>query len=137
MKCQHCLIHEATFHYRSNINGQIAEQHLCADCAGHTEGGLFAHTLANPMEALLGGGLFDVQSFFAPAHRGLGPAPQRISTGNPTPQEENIPPEADDALKQRRALNALRQEMQTAIEAERFERAAEIRDELYRLEQGM
>lgn len=45
-----------------------------------------------------------------------------------------VPFEADDTLKQRRELNALRQEMQTAIDTENFERAAELRDEIYRRE---
>jgi len=47
-----------------------------------------------------------------------------------------IPTEADATLKQRRALNALRQEMQAAVEGEDFERAAELRDEIDRLEQS-
>lgn len=32
MKCDKCN-NEATFHYQSNINGEISEYHLCADCA--------------------------------------------------------------------------------------------------------
>jgi len=119
------------------INGRLSERHLCADCAQHVEGSLFAHTLTSPMEALLGAGLFDVQSFFAPARRGLETTSQHAPVERPVPQENRIPVEADDALKQRRTYNALRQNMQTAIEAEQFERAAEIRDELHRLEQDM
>jgi len=130
MKCEHCLIHEATFHYRSNINGQIAEQHLCTHCAQAIEGGLFAHAPVAPMDALFGGGLF-------------GLTPQR--TGRPVcvPYKSappvgdaalGVPLIADDSLKRRRALNALRQEMQTAIEREHFERAAELRDEIHRME---
>ena len=28
MKCQHCGKNEATFYYKSNINGAVTEQHL-------------------------------------------------------------------------------------------------------------
>ncbi|MCL2563426.1 MAG: UvrB/UvrC motif-containing protein [Oscillospiraceae bacterium] len=133
MTCQYCLAKEATIHYRSNINGQISEQHLCAACAQDIEGGLFAHALAGPMEMLLGGG------FFAPS-RGAGrplcdPCNTPPLVGDTCPSVPAF--EADDTLKQRRTINALRQEMQTAIEAEQFERAAEIRDEIHRLESEM
>ena len=33
MKCEHCGKNEVTFVYRSNINGQVEEKHLCSDCA--------------------------------------------------------------------------------------------------------
>ena len=33
MKCEHCGKNEATFYYKSNINGVVKEVHLCADCA--------------------------------------------------------------------------------------------------------
>ena len=52
----------------------------------------------------------------------------------PTPERVRVPLEADDTLKQRRELNVLRQQMQAAIEAEEFERAAELRDEIDRKE---
>jgi len=48
----------------------------------------------------------------------------------PASERVRIPAEADDTFKQRRLHNALRQELQTAIEQENFERAAEIRDEM-------
>ncbi|MCL2569547.1 MAG: UvrB/UvrC motif-containing protein [Oscillospiraceae bacterium] len=140
MKCQHCLTREANFHYRSNINGEIAEHHLCAGCA-QSVNGLFAGVTANPMRAmeemvqksLLGPSFFGGRSFFAPIHRD----PERLSQGaemcHREPKTERIPEAADETLQQRRMLNALRQEMQTAVEQENFERAAEIRDEINRL----
>jgi Uncharacterized protein with conserved CXXC pairs len=33
MKCEHCGKNEATFYYKSNINGNVTEHHLCSDCA--------------------------------------------------------------------------------------------------------
>ena len=34
MKCEHCGNEEVSFHYTSNINGNITEKHLCSQCAG-------------------------------------------------------------------------------------------------------
>jgi len=150
MKCQHCLVQEANFHYKNNINGTLSEGHLCADCAQETEGNLFAGALLGPMEmlgglfggsalgrSLLGGGLFDVHSPFAPPRQGLLAPVSRIPVEPGAAEGAVVPQEAEEALKQRRALNCLRQEMQTAIELEQFERAAELRDEIARLENGM
>jgi len=99
------------------------------------EGGLFAHTPTGPMEALFGGGLFGAQPFFAPVRPRSERSPSHIPAQNPGPQKDGVPPEAADALKQRRARNALRQELQRAVETENFERAAELRDEIHRMEQ--
>ena len=33
MMCQNCGKNEAVFHYKSNINGEVTEQHLCSECA--------------------------------------------------------------------------------------------------------
>jgi len=52
------------------------------------------------------------------------------------PERARVPLEADGRLKQRREINVLRQRMQAAVEAEDFARAAELRDEIYKLEQG-
>ena len=33
MKCENCGKNEVTFVYQSNVNGQVEEKHLCAQCA--------------------------------------------------------------------------------------------------------
>ena len=33
MKCQNCGRNEATYYYKSSINGRVTETRLCADCA--------------------------------------------------------------------------------------------------------
>jgi len=33
MKCQKCGRNEVNFHYSSNVNGNVTEQHLCSSCA--------------------------------------------------------------------------------------------------------
>ena len=40
MKCEHCGKNEATFFYKSSINGHVTQVHLCQDCAqamGYTD----------------------------------------------------------------------------------------------------
>lgn len=47
MKCQNCGRSDASFHYRSNVNGQVTEQHLCPECAANMEGSVFSSELNN------------------------------------------------------------------------------------------
>lgn len=139
MKCQHCLMREATFHYQSNINGQVSEQHLCAACAQQVHGPTFAAVGAGSMDLFQN--LFRTPFF---GHTMLGgPASRQPSSPEadlpvmPEPQEGSIPQEADGVLKQRRARNQLQAELETAIVAEDYEKAAGLRDEIYRLERAL
>lgn len=146
MNCQQCGVHGANFHYQVNINGQAAQVSLCANCAHELQGavrsggtgrfGGFSDLFSNEFfggsffeQALLGnrrGVNQGRESVFMPT------MPQIV----PEPGEAKIPLEADASLKQRRKLNALRAELSSVIEAENFERAAELRDEIHRLEQA-
>ena len=159
MKCEHCGKNDVTFVYRSNINGKVDEKHLCADCAeklGYTNrvaaqnrammrnffsddffgNSFFGNSLFDtPMSALMGRMLespFD--DFFSDM-----PA---LTAGTVGQQAEPEKPEAapvQDAEQnhydQWRRLNALKLEMNRAVQEENFERAAELRDEIRRLEQ--
>ena len=155
MKCQHCGNHEANYHYRSSINGVAAEVHLCTICAQEAGGGVFTGSaLTRSMEELFGGNAlkrslfggnffsrplgaadpFAQSPFFTPITLAVGGPIQVNPSAPPEPGESKVPIQADDTLKRRRALNQLRGEMETAIKNENFERAAELRDEIYRLE---
>lgn len=144
MKCQHCGKNEATFYYRSNVNGRVTEQHLCADCArelGYTE-------------SLRPASLFDDDFFtrpfrlFEPLFGGLGarmltefPAPAEeaataTAVAEPTQQGGELVDGAErEALQRQRQRNALQAQMRAAIESENFEEAARLRDELKKLPQ--
>ena len=130
MKCEHCGKNEATFYYKSNINGVVKEVHLCADCAaelGYTQQlrGAFRpmHLFSDPFEPLFGA---------------LG---SHLLTEFPSPVEEKIPeqpkPLVDEIeqskLRTQRERNALQAQLQSAIEAEDYETAAKLRDELKKL----
>ena len=161
MKCQHCGQNDVTFVYRSNINGKVEEQHLCAECAeklGYTKRiaaqsrSMMKNFFSNDMfgDSFFGGGLLDG---FTPMRSLMGrmfenPFDDFFSdmpalTAGPVAQQEE--PKASDeqpAAKEEtpnpydqwRKLNALKLEMGKAVQEENFERAAELRDEIRRLE---
>lgn len=143
MKCQHCGKNDATVFFRSNVNGRVTEQHLCADCA--RELGLdrsFRTSLFNddfftrPFEMfrpLLGGfGTRLLTEFPEPTD-----AAQEARTAVAERQQdvEGLVDGAErEALQRQRHRNALKAQMQAAIESENFEEAARLRDELKNLD---
>ena len=63
MRCDRCGKNEATFYYKSNINGKVTQVHLCPQCAeelGYTDsfrsagmtGGLFGDFFSRPFGML-------------------------------------------------------------------------------------
>lgn len=160
MKCEHCGKNEVTFVYQSNINGQVTEKHLCADCAaklGFTQRiaasrqrmmNSFGSLFSNPFGGLSDG--FD--QFTAP--RLSMPEQFRQMLGemfdNPlddlfvdmpalgapakTPEAEQEPQADQNRFARLRQLNALRHEMDQAVQTENFERAAQLRDQIRALE---
>ena len=152
MKCDNCGKNEVTFVYQSNVNGNVTERHLCADCAeklGYSQK-LAAHS-QRMMRGFFGGGLFE--DFFSPYPSLLSRGMRMLedpfddffadmpALGAPAQQPQQ-PPAKDTLLEQEeqselsktRQLNALRLEMQRAIQEENFERAAELRDQIHSLE---
>ena len=156
MKCEHCGKNEVTFVYQSNVNGHVTEKHLCAECAeklGYSQK-LAAHSqrMMQGMQGLLGGGLFE--DFFTPMPSLLGGLNRLLedpfddffadmpALGAPAEREQDSKPqntllegEEQNQLSKQRQLNALRLEMQRAVQDENFERAAELRDQIHSMEQ--
>lgn len=155
MKCENCGKNEVTFVYQSNINGQVEEKHLCAECAeklGYTQrlaaqhqrmmrgfdsffDGGFLEDLFSPMPSLLNrrGWLLEdpFDDFFAdmPA---LGPA--KRETAKEEKRDSLVDHEEQGRFARMRQMNALRMEMKKAVHQEDFERAAELRDQIRALE---
>ena len=130
MKCEHCGKNDATFYYKSNINGVVKEVHLCQDCAaelGYTE-----H---------LRGAFRPMRLFTDPFEPLFGALGTHLLTEFPSPVEEKVPaqpkPLVDEIeqakLREQRQRNALQAQLQSAIEAEDYETAAKLRDELKKL----
>ena len=146
MRCDRCGKNEATFYYKSNINGKVTQVHLCHQCAeelGYTDsfrsagmtGGLFGDFFSRPFGML--------EPFFS----GLGsrmltefPEPVDVlgQARESTPAQEDtgdlLPRDEQDALTRQRKRNALQTQMNLAVQEERFEEAAKLRDELKALE---
>ncbi len=150
MKCENCGKNEVTFVYQSNVNGHVTEKHLCSECAeklGYTRQ-IAAHS-QRMMQNLFSGSLFDdffspVPSLFSRMNRMLEDPFDDLFAGMPalgapeTPQEpkkeELLNQEDKNEFDKTRRLNALRIEMQQAVQQENFERAAELRDQIHALE---
>ena len=154
MKCENCGKNEVTFVYQSNVNGRVTEKHLCADCAeklGYTQK-LAAHS-QRMMRGIFGGGLFE--DFFTPYPSLLGRMGRMLedpfddffadmpALGAPAGKEQEAPQKSQDTLLKQeeqeeiskaRQINALRMEMQRAVQEENFERAAELRDQIHSME---
>ena len=146
MRCDRCGKNEATFYYQSNINGKVTQVHLCPQCAeelGYTDsfrsagmtGGLFGDFFSRPFGML--------EPFFS----GLGsrmltefPEPVDVlgQARESTPAQEDtgdlLPRDEQDALTRQRKRNALQTQLNLAVQEERFEEAAKLRDELKALE---
>ena len=134
MKCERCGKNEATFYYKSNINGRVTEKHLCQDCAAE-----LGYTASfRPMR------LFD-DSFFRPfgmLEGLLGDFGGRLLTEFPAPEEsvrpvneqavqENlVSREEQETLSRQRQKNALEAQLKDAVAREDFESAIRLRDEL-------
>lgn len=139
MKCEHCGRSDATFHYRSNVNGTVQQAHLCESCA---------RELGYETEMTMDfGGFSDLFSmvsgdFFAPRFltpTRFTPAAQRTLQVLPREEEHEKPllnEEEQRAFRRRREENALRVALDEALDAEDYEKAATLRDELRRLEGG-
>ena len=146
MKCQKCGNNNATFHYKANINGQITEQHLCAECAeqaGFTNERMFGADMFGSMF----NNFFD--GFFAPVNRGFFPefgrlvmpvmtVPQieYVVKSDEEKNKEKVPTATDEEMKRRREINVIREQMNAAVKEEDFEKAAELRDKLRALEKN-
>ncbi len=155
MRCSKCGNNEAVFFYSTDINGERSQGCLCAECAqaeGLTDmgfgsfGGLFGDFFA-PERALLR----SFGSFGAPMRGIMAPsaveamadaffsviAPDEGTESVITPRgetESRIPADAGEDIRRRRELGALREQLSAAVQAENYEKAAELRDKLRAME---
>ena len=132
MKCENCGRNDATFYYRSNVNGRVSEAHLCGDCASalgyRTELSGAWDDLLSLLPRVAGGEDF-APSFTPAAHRALHILPSEEEHEQPLLSEQE-----QRELRRKRERNALRVALDEALEQEDYEQAAKLRDELKRLE---
>ena len=154
MKCENCGKNEVSFVYRSSINGRTEEHHLCQACAeklGYTQK-LFARR-PSMMDSFFGNDDF-FGDFFSPMPSLLGRMNRMLESPfddffdtmpaiGAAPVQEVQEEKKDDLMSHEeqsrfsylRQLNALKLEQKKAIHEENFERAAQLRDEIHKLEE--
>ena len=147
MKCQKCGKNEVNFHYTTNINGSVADTHLCSQCAIESgydmekmldlgnffEAFMPVHNRINGFMPMMipmiqAGTLFP---FAVQPRTGLIEQGTVCDCGCGAAKEMSV--EVDEDMKMRRELNA---QMRDAVEKEEFEKAAELRDKIKELELG-
>ena len=125
MKCQNCGKNEATFYYKSNINGRVMESHLCPQCARQLG-------LVQDMRRPMISSFWDDDDFFTRPFRML--EPLRAAE---EPREDNlVQGDEREKLSRQRQRNALETQLRHAVETENFEEAAKLRDQLRSLPQA-
>ncbi len=165
MLCQNCSKREATTHIKRVVNGETAQMYLCSSCAaqlgyndvfsdfGMNFGDFFASVLGEGIKGkasaikrceqcgssytdISKSGKLGCANCYQTFYEELLPTIQRIH-GKTAHNGKNvndtvIETEADSADE----VEKLRNEMKTAVEGENFEKAAELRDKIKRLEEG-
>lgn len=147
MLCDRCKKNQATYHFTQVVNGEKSESHLCPECVSAQASGLDHENLfsgllgqtppAQPLQCSRCGleyarfqktGLLGCSQCYDDFREQLSPMLQRIH-GN-VQHQGHVPASASEALKVRRRIEALQEEMRTAVSCEDFERAAQLRDML-------
>ena len=148
MKCQNCGKNEATFYYKSNINGRVMESHLCPECARQLG-------LVQDMRRPMMSSFWDDDDFFTRPFRMLEPllggfgsclltefpepvdVTQQARRAAEEPREDNlVQGDEREKLSRQRQRNALETQLRHAVETENFEEAARLRDQLRSLPQA-
>ena len=157
MICQECNLQEAMVTVNTNINGVKSTRHLCASCAmkhgigvaggfGDMFSGLFGSVLGMFNEVPQELSCPDCGYTFSQYHRSgllgcehcydsfrdqLMPFIKRVH-GNVVNKPEEIPVGSEQA--QQDEISKLKQELQNAVQAEEYEKAAQLRDRIKELE---
>ena len=144
MKCEKCGRNEANYHYTSNINGKVTKMDLCSECAQKLgiEDNLFADAdkyfedmFDSFFSRSLGRMLSPWSRFDMPIATMLLPRIEvRLENAEKEETENKEEPKLDPAMQKRRELNMLREQMKKAAENEEYEKAAEIRDKIRKME---
>ena len=148
MKCENCGKNEANFVYRSSINGRTEEHHHCQACAeklGYTQ--RFFEQRPSIMDSFFGNNCFfgsmpslmgrmldsPFDDFFEdmPA---IGAVP--VQEIREEKKDDLMSGEEQSRFSYLRQMNALKHAQKKAIHEEDFERAAQLRDEIHKLEEA-
>ena len=162
MICQRCGEKEATIHLTKIINGEKTEVYLCEDCAeetGHLTVGNDPFSFQNLLSDILNPniesiasekktlqckncglsykefsqkGLFGCSECYQQFSDKIDRVAKRIHGSNR--HTGKVPKRRGGKLRTEKKIEELKIQMQQAVEEENFEKAAELRDEIHRLE---
>ena len=146
MKCENCGRNEANFVYRSSINGRTEEHHLCQACAeklGYTRSffdqrpsvmdSFFGNnSFFSSMPSLMGRMLESPFDDFFDEMPAIGAVP--VQEVQKERKDNLLSCEEQRRFSYLRQMNALKHAQKKAIHEEDFERAAQLRDEIRKLE---
>ena len=148
MKCENCGKNEANFVYRSSINGRTEEHHLCQACAeklGYTQrffeqrhsimDSFFGNNgFFGSMPSLMGRMLDSPFDDFFEDMPAIGAVP--VQEIREKKKDDLMSGEEQSRFSYLRQMNALKHAQKKAIHEEDFERAAQLRDEIHKLEEA-
>jgi protein arginine kinase activator len=164
MKCQRCNTKEASLHYKTMINGQVAEYHLCMDCAralgyesnlqsfpydpfGVMLGDFFSPWRSAPktkivtcpfcgatQKTIADAGKAGCAQCYATFPGLFDPLIRRIH--GEASHCGKIPSTAGAELRSRKELERLKTELKEAVNRQDYEQAATLRDRIKELESG-
>lgn len=131
MLCDKCKQREANVHVSQNINGVRYEQNLCAECAGlkdGTLGGMMGGGMGmeDIMRQMFGHGM--EMARVGGTQPQTGGADSFESLGLTLPSFDTV--EEAETEVQGNPKQALEAELKRALEAEEYERAAKLRDQI-------
>lgn len=158
--CEICGKNPATLHFTSVVNGEKTEMHICASCAvehhlgfaqafdiGQLLSGFMQEAAAAPSQSARGGacpscgmtymqfrqgGLLGCADCYKTFSGHLEPLLNRIH--GRARHVGKIPARAGGEMKFKREIERLNEQMRRAIDQERFEEAAKLRDQIRELQ---
>ncbi|MDR2908858.1 MAG: UvrB/UvrC motif-containing protein [Oscillospiraceae bacterium] len=131
MKCDRCKVNDATNHIVMSYMGNAGEMRLCDGCLEDMR--RYASGMIKSFDAAPA---FTGFSEWAEGYLGdgLAPAGQRTRVMVKEPEAPPAPADLGEEIKRRRRLSELRARLKSAVEAEDYERAAGLRDRIFREE---
>lgn len=159
MLCQKCGVRTATTHIHTSINGVQQEQMLCSECAAKEgfqglsslfTGGLLGSLLKNDLsgttaagavrctrcgisfEEIARSGKVGCADCYKQFHDKLAPTVEKLH--GKAGHLGKVPSHAKERHPQKPQIDQLKEDLARAVEAQEFERAAELRDQIKELE---
>ena len=129
VKCYNCGHNEADSRLLVNYMGHSAEVYLCTGCLE----GFKEYATSILKEAREKGSMPFAQPYAWPNFELK--APEHVVVGKTG--GDAFPLDAGEEIKCRRRLGELREKLRAAVQAEDYETAAALRDEIYRMEKGV